>query len=334
MVKVVCRIQKINTIQQVGEAGSHNFRLDGEAEREHLKKGIKNPLLFGTTDLVSDVKKRLDEAEKCANGEFRKNAVLAVEMVLSASPEYFKNQAALDIWVEKNMTWLQAEYGQNLVNAVLHLDEQTPHIQAIIVPIDEKNKLNCRGIFGGYKNMTSLQDKSFEAVKELGIERGEPKEITGVTHKTTKQWRKEQRDMDIEKTSFQKSIEEVSCITSGITGLISAKKADAYYKKEMLKAVKETYAPKLIKATKDAFKLKKENEKLKKQNEEIQIEIKETRKRNFDLQQEFESIKEESFNAGYNQKQKEYKEQQEKINDDKKNKAYKDSFNKNTTLKM
>ena len=54
--------------------------------------------------------------------------------------------------------------------------------------------------------MVALQTKSFEAVKSLGIERGEPKDITGVTHKTTAQWRKEMQEMDVEKTSFQKSI--------------------------------------------------------------------------------------------------------------------------------
>ena len=334
MSKVVCRISKISTIQKVGEAGAHNFRLDGEAEREHLKKGVENPLLFGTTDLVSDVQKRLDEAHKCAHGEFRKNAVLAVEMVLSASPEYFKDQACLDIWVKKNMEWLKKEYGKNLVNAVLHLDEQTPHIQAFIVPLDKKNKLNCRSIFGGVKNMIALQTKSFEAVKSLGIERGEPKDVTGVTHKTTAEWRKEMQEMDVEKTSFQKSIEEVPCITSNITGLVTAKKADDYYKKAMLDAVKKTYAPKMIKATKDALKLKAENKKLKKENENIQNEIKETRKRNFELLQEFENIKEKSFNDGYNKKQKEYTDEQEKINNDKKNKNYKYNDNKNSTLKL
>lgn len=334
MSKVVCRISKISTIQKIGEAGAHNFRLDGEAQREHLKAGVENPLLFGTTDLVSDVQKRLDEAHKCAHGEFRKNAVLAVEMVLSASPEYFKDQACLDIWVKKNMEWLKKEYGKNLVNAVLHLDEQTPHIQAFIVPLDKKNKLNCRSIFGGVKNMVALQTKSFEAVKSLGIERGEPKDITGVTHKTTAQWRKEMQEMDVEKTSFQKSIEEVPCITSNITGLVTAKKADEYYKKAMLDAVKKTYAPKMIKASKDALKLKAENKKLKKLNEEIQKEIKETRKRNFDLQQEFDEIKEKAFKDGYNESQKEYKENQEKLDSEKQKKLFKYKVKKDSDLKL
>ena len=43
------------------------------------------------------------------------------------------------------MEYLQSEYGENAINAVLHLDEQTPHIHAFITPIENKNgiyKLN------------------------------------------------------------------------------------------------------------------------------------------------------------------------------------------------
>lgn len=334
MAKVVCRIQKLHSMQKIGKAGSHNFRKESEANREHLTPKYKNKILIGSDDLVSDVKNRLDEAQKNANGEFRSNAVLAVEMILSASPEYFKDQAALDKWVDKNLTWLKSQYGDNCVNAVLHLDEQTPHIHVFIVPLDKKNKLNCREFFGGRDKMKLLQDQSFLAVKDLGIKRGEPKEFTGATHKKTREWRKEQIQMDAEKISFQKSIESMPCITSNITGLVKAENADMYYKKLAVNAVKKTYAPRLIKATKLATKLITENKELKKENNEVEIEIKETRKRNFDLQQEISKVTEEAFNEGYLKSQKEYKAQQDKIYNENQKKLYKDTGNKNPTLKL
>lgn len=328
MSKVVCRIQKVHSFQKIGKAGSHNFRKKSNANREHLKPNVKNITLIGTDDLVSDVKKRLDDAEKNANGEFRTNAVLAVEMILSASADYFKNQKSIDVWVEKNLTWIKSQYGENCVNAVLHLDEQTPHIHIFIVPIDHKNKLNCRAFFGGPDKMRLLQTQSYLAVKDLGILRGIPKEITGATHKTTKQWRKEQLEIDIEKTSFEKSIEEVQRITSNITGFVKADKADMYYKQVVLDAVKKTYVPKLIKSIKIAQKLIKENKELKKQNDKVEIEIKETRKRNFDLQQDIENIKEKAFTDGYDKSKKEYKEEENKLYDENQKKLYTENNNK------
>lgn len=42
----------------------------------------------------------------------------------------------LDEWCKDNIEWLQDTFGKdNIVSAVLHLDEKTPHIHATVVPI-------------------------------------------------------------------------------------------------------------------------------------------------------------------------------------------------------
>lgn len=70
-----------------------------------------------------------------------------VQMVLSASPEYFRgpgqgrgqwDEERLKAWKAATMKWLRDEYGEDLVHASLHLDEDTPHIHALIVPTYEK----------------------------------------------------------------------------------------------------------------------------------------------------------------------------------------------------
>ncbi|WP_019130870.1 MobV family relaxase [Alistipes communis] len=59
--------------------------------------------------------------------------------MLSGSPEDMKRirQAGqLDAWVKDSCGWLQKTFGkENVVSAVLHLDEKTPHIHATVVPI-------------------------------------------------------------------------------------------------------------------------------------------------------------------------------------------------------
>lgn len=284
---VVCRIKKLHTLGEIGAASGHNHRT-GTGSFEHLNPTpeYENVVLKGTDNIVNDVKKRHEYAEKCANGEFRKNAVLAVEMVLSASPGYFVDKEATDKWVEKNMTWLERQYGDNLVNVVLHLDEQTPHLQLFIVPIDNKKKLNCREFFGGKVKMKQLQDDSFYAVESLGILRGIPKDVTGVEHQTTAEWREKQKEEEQEKASFSKAIENIPRITSNITSLITPAKADFYYKHMAIEVVRQNYTPKLLLLTTRNNKLKKESKALKEANEKLELENKEARKRNFELQQQ------------------------------------------------
>ena len=46
------------------------------------------------------------------------------------------NAGQLDAWCKDSCGWLQKTFGkENVVSAVLHLDEKTPHIHATVVPI-------------------------------------------------------------------------------------------------------------------------------------------------------------------------------------------------------
>jgi Plasmid recombination enzyme len=114
--------------------------------------------------------------------KIRTDAVYAVEMLLTASPEYFRpddpskygdyEADKLDEWVTATKQWLGREYGDRIVRAELHLDEATPHIHAYLVPVDEAGQLNCRKLFGGRDKMFALQDSYAAATKHLGLERG------------------------------------------------------------------------------------------------------------------------------------------------------------------
>lgn len=259
MSKVVCRVQKIKSFSKIGKASNHNYRYKNEVDRQHLDLSKSNLCIHGSQDLLQDCKNRLDQADKNANGKFRTNAVLAVEMILSASPDFFNNPEKpeiLDQWIKANVAWLKDQYGPNFVNAVVHLDEQTPHIHAIIIPIDDRNKLNCRCILGGRDTLKLLQDNSHEAVKHLGLERGTPKDITGATHKKTAEWRKEQLEIDLDKKSLTKAIDKVPVIETNFTKLIHVDKAHEYYTKKTKEAVKKATPNKILSLTNDNKDLK------------------------------------------------------------------------------
>ena len=68
-----------------------------------------------------------------------KNQVRAIRVLLTGTYEDMKrieDRGQLNSWYQDNMQWLQETYGkENVVSAVLHMDEHTPHIHATIVPI-------------------------------------------------------------------------------------------------------------------------------------------------------------------------------------------------------
>lgn len=80
---------------------------------------------------------RLDNAK--LKRKIADNQVRAIRIMLSGSPEDMKrieDSGRIDEWCKDNLDWLKDTFGkENLVSAVLHLDESTPHIHATVVPI-------------------------------------------------------------------------------------------------------------------------------------------------------------------------------------------------------
>lgn len=128
--------------------------------------------------------------------KIRTDAVYAVEILLTASPEYFRPDEPskygayqadkLASWVAATKKWLGDEYGDRIVRAELHLDEATPHIHAYLVPVDAQGQLNCKKIFGGRAKMFAFQDSYAAATKHLGLERGVKEGIA--EHTTVKEY--------------------------------------------------------------------------------------------------------------------------------------------------
>ncbi|MDR2065668.1 MAG: plasmid recombination protein [Prevotellaceae bacterium] len=67
------------------------------------------------------------------------NQVRAIRVMLSGSPDgmqRIEKTGQLDNWCSDSIDWLKKTFGaENLVSAVLHLDEKTPHIHATVIPV-------------------------------------------------------------------------------------------------------------------------------------------------------------------------------------------------------
>ncbi len=183
----VLRVAKLKTQGEIGALGKHNERTRDtpNADEERLQENVR---LAGTGDWCADAQRRLDDAPT-----IRSNAVLAMEHVMTASREFYtqgtpaEQAARLSEWTERSMAWLRETYGdKNVVSSVLHRDEITPHIQALVVPIDERGRLNAHAFTDGRAMLARMQDSYAAAVRDLGLERGVKGSVA--EHQTVKEW--------------------------------------------------------------------------------------------------------------------------------------------------
>lgn len=152
--------------------GSHidRTRIPKNADPE---KQILNEHLFGKETLTKDINKRIAEA----GSKVRADSVKALSIVLTGSHERMKeiegNSKMLKAWKEENLKFLVERFGEkNLMRFSLHMDERTPHIHAVLVPITNDGRLNAKEIVGGPKGLKELQDQYAKRMEQFGLKRG------------------------------------------------------------------------------------------------------------------------------------------------------------------
>ena len=109
---------------------------NADPKRTHLNREL---IQFpdGVHNRTEAIQHRLDTAG--LTRKIGKNQVQAIRIVLTgthADMKQIEQTGRLDEWCQDNLEWLRKTYGtNNVVSAVLHMDEETPHIHATIVPI-------------------------------------------------------------------------------------------------------------------------------------------------------------------------------------------------------
>ncbi len=85
------------------------------------------------------VKHQTDKDGNEYERKIRKDQVCCIEIRLSASPEAMAEiiaEGRLMDWCRESVKWAQREHGkENIVSAVLHMDEETPHLHVSLVPV-------------------------------------------------------------------------------------------------------------------------------------------------------------------------------------------------------
>jgi len=105
----------------------------------------------------------------------RKDAVLAVEYMLTASPDWWKSasQEQQAAFFNQAHKWLVEKYGADrIVTASIHRDETSPHMTAFVVPLTKDGRLSAKDFIGNKAQMVSDQTTFAGAVADLGLKRG------------------------------------------------------------------------------------------------------------------------------------------------------------------
>lgn len=109
---------------------------NADKTRTHLNKELIH-FPDGVNNRTEAIQYRIEHAG--ITRKINAKQVRALRFMLTGSPEDMKRIEAsgkLDEWCRDSLDWVRETFGKdNLVSAVLHLDEKTPHIHATVVPI-------------------------------------------------------------------------------------------------------------------------------------------------------------------------------------------------------
>lgn len=168
----ILRTAKLATLGNVGGSAQHNFR-ERKTENADPSRTANNRTTGAQSskEVIAAVKARLETVPTV-----RKNAVLAVEYFIGASPEFFKEKdpRMVEAYFDKAEQWLIDRHGKaNVISVTRQYDETSPHICAYVVPIDQRGKLNCSAFLDGREKLSLMQtDFAEKCGKPFQLERG------------------------------------------------------------------------------------------------------------------------------------------------------------------
>jgi len=204
----IFRSEPIYTIPDLAQIGSHNKR---EKKAYQSNKDIKIELsknnielvplsikyVKGFDELTKEYKKEHDERMSVMRADRKKRYhemlnssknCVADELVMTASHGFFKdmNREQIKEWADTCMEFVYNDLGykkEQILHATVHLDEKTPHIHCVVVPLvkkydkrtnTERYTISKKQYIKDKIQLSQLQDKYHKRLTEKGydLERG------------------------------------------------------------------------------------------------------------------------------------------------------------------
>lgn len=220
----IMRISKIHNYKVLKAVDGHNTRKIPAGTVD----GAPTPIDW--VDLPGTMCERAQKVLQDKGAVWEKGKILAVEVLVTASPDWWANASP-----EQKTEWLKAQwryandkFGAGLISFTPHLDESTPHVQFVGLPlysaikktrgakprtpegIERRAKeeaqapkvwrLSFHEMFGGDRDrLADLQTEYHGYVAHLGLERGRDTRRLEIRHTTLKEYKlrlqKEEREL-------------------------------------------------------------------------------------------------------------------------------------------
>ena len=148
----------------------------------------------------------------------RKDSVKFVDTLVTVSPEFAKaHEAEMPEYFRRAFDFLKMRVGEdNIISAVVHMDEKTPHLHLCFVPLTKDNRLSAKEILGNKKAMIQWQDDFYACMAERWpeLERGAPAVETKRRH-LTPQWYKRVTAMDAKLEKLETALNGINVLNAG-----------------------------------------------------------------------------------------------------------------------
>ncbi|MGP5513687.1 MobV family relaxase [Pseudomonas helleri] len=182
MAYAIMRAKKLANMGSVAASMQHCYR-ERETHNADQERTPHNQHLVAksTDEAMGKLRDLLPEKR-------RKDAVLAVEYVMTATPEWFAKATPEQekAFFQQSLQWLADKYGADrIVTASIHRDETTPHLSAFVVPMTQDKRLSAKEFIGSRDKMRADQTTYAACLANLGLERGI--EGSKATHQTIQQ---------------------------------------------------------------------------------------------------------------------------------------------------
>ena len=267
----------------------------------------------GVRNRTEAIQHRIEHAD--IKRKISHNQVRAIRVILSGSPDdmqRIQNEGKLNDWCRDSLDWLRKEVGnENIVSAVLHLDEKTPHIHATVVPIvrgerrkakqeQQSNKKKykkknsnaprlCADDIMSREKFKHFQTTYAKAMSKYGLERG--RDGSEARHISTQQF---YRDLFTENENLKEDIDILQEQKSEVNQELSRIKSEI--KTEKLKSSAVDVATSAIEGigsvlgTSKVKRQQQEIKELKSENAGLQTEIKTLKQQNHTQEIEYTKI--------------------------------------------
>lgn len=190
----IVRVEKMKSAKDMENSYNHNMRVYDVMNADRSRQKFNEELIdLNGMDYEQAFRRTLADLhmQGVPVKTVRKDAVKMLEVFLGFSHDDAEH-IDVDEWKKSSMRWLEDTFNppgheahfrdgageervaktNNVVSATLHMDEGTPHIHAIVVPINVEGNLNAHSYIGSRQSMIEVQDGYGRAMEEFGLKRG------------------------------------------------------------------------------------------------------------------------------------------------------------------